>query len=130
MNKLHEEIINDETVVERPTPDWVKLEKSTREYLEVVGKIEKALDQVKKDMDQAFTLLPKMYHLAPQTDSLFNDSPLRPTALRLAIKQHMKRAGFDFISTGQPTLADVKLKSLTENAKEVTKWLFKLKPKE
>lgn len=129
-NLLHKAILNDEEITERPVPDWNKLEKVNREYLEVISGVQKAIDQAAKGMTQALAMRQKLYQLAPETDSLFNDSPLRPGSLKLAIKQYMKRAGFDFINAGQATMAEVKLKSLIESEKEATSWLFKLKPKE
>ena len=130
MNTTHERMLNDEKEVERPIPDWNKAEKLTREMLEATLRMEKGFDKIKEDYDFVLRNLPKVYMLIPETDELYSNSPLRQEAFKLAVKLHMKRIGFTFISAGQPTLADVTLKSLTESFKEATRWIFKFKTKE
>lgn len=129
MNLVHKEIIESEEVSVKIEPSWTLLEKETRAYLDDIVKIEKKLADLKEDYERALARHPKMHQLNPNPDGSYHESPLRPGSLKLAFKLHMKKVGFDFITLGTPTLADVKIKSLSESAKEATKWLFKNKPK-
>jgi hypothetical protein len=106
--------------------DWEKLEKLSKE----ISTYADVIDGLCKDLVEANTRLRKLmvdaYHLSPEIDCLFYDSPISPAKQSLHLRAYLHKLGFDGIRDVITNPVDIKPFSF--HIKEGVQWLLKLKP--
>lgn len=106
--------------------DWEKLEKLTKEittYADVIDGLAKDLVEANARLRK---LLVEAYHLSPEIDCLFYDSPISPSKQTLHLRAYLSKLGFDGIRDVITNPNDIKPFSF--HIKEGVQWLMKLRP--
>src|SRR3990167_5049354 len=91
---------------------WDKVEAGRKEAIKIAESIQSLARQLKKECDRLMDISTKMHLAAPELEDSIHSSPFRHDYIKTYIKQELRLAGFDFIKTGQATIADTKLKSI------------------
>lgn len=122
---------DDEHPAKEVHKSWSAVERHIKDVMAVVIDIEKKSQELTDAYKKLMPMLPKLFLLIPKTDDLYQSCPFRPSAVKLSLKIHLRKIGFDvFPFSVNATMADVELKKFSEQMKELLKYALKHKPQE